>query len=100
MNPALKPGPLATLIRPPLTKNQAQALGNSPFRQDKRIAYRVLTIMAASFQEPGSDLVLGLSAPWIKVLSPPERMVVAESLSYPPMERLARHWGQQLTPPA
>lgn len=99
-NPRLGPLDLARLIQPPLTRAQAEALQESRFRANQDVIFRVLTAMALSFHDPGTDLVLGLAAPWIKTLTPQERLLLAPALSYPPMERLAELWGTRISPPA
>jgi hypothetical protein len=99
-NPGLGASSLATLVQPPLTHDQAEALRSSQYFEDKAIVLHVLTTMARSFQDPATDLVLGLVAPWLKTLAPHERLALAASLPYPPMERLAQLWGTRLSPPA
>jgi hypothetical protein len=99
-NPALGPATLKALIQPPLTHDQAEALRNSQYLEHKPMVVHVLTTMARSFQDPATDLVLGLVAPWLKILTPQERLALAASLPYPPMERLAQLWGTRLSPPA
>jgi hypothetical protein len=99
-NPELDAPSLSALIRPPLTHDQVVALHKSEFLMDKGIVFQVLRTMARSFQDPDTDLVLGLAAPWIMALRPSERLEVAEALVYPPMERLAQVWGSRFNPPA
>lgn len=99
-NPRLTPQGLAELIKPPLTRAQVEGLAASRFRASQQVIFQVLISMALTFREPGTDLVLGLAAPWIKALTPQERLLLAPNLSYPPLERLAELWGSRLTPPA
>lgn len=100
LNPRLDAGSLAELIEPPLTHLQAETLRESRFLQEIKIVERVLTVMAESFRDPATDLVLGLAAPWIMALPPEECRELAASLPYPPIERLAQTWASRLNPPA
>jgi hypothetical protein len=99
-NPRVTAGRLANLIRPPLTCAQAELLRVSRFRGSQQVIFAVLTAMARSLQEPDTDLVLGLAAPWVMALTPQERLLLAPELSYQPLERMAERWGSPLTPPA
>ncbi len=93
---------LLKLIRPPLHPSQAEALLQSRWRELLPVIHHVLRAMDATFQSPDSRLVLGQAAPWLKALTPDERLHAAQYLSHPPLRRMARAWSgrrsQELDP--
>nr|WP_320131249.1 hypothetical protein [uncultured Holophaga sp.] len=85
---------LMGLIQPPLTPFQATALQSSRWQASRQIAAQVLVALDRSLELPESGLVLGMAAPWVRALSPEERLLVATRLSHPALRRIVRAWAE------
>jgi len=84
---------LLGLIQVPLAPAQADALLRSRWREIQPVAHQVLLAMDGTFRRPDPPLVLGQAAPWIKVLPPEERLILASRLGHPPLRRMVRTWA-------
>ncbi len=84
---------VVSLLRPPLTRAQANALQASRWREVSALAAQVLWVMDPTFGLENHDLVLGMAAHWIKVLDPAERLHVASRMTFAPLRRMVRVWA-------
>jgi len=92
-HPRLAPEQLATLIQPPLTPAQAQALQASPWKDVVPVAHQVLVALDRGLENPDSGLVLGMAAPWIRALPEPERLLAASRVTHPALRVTLRRWA-------
>lgn len=90
LNPKLGAEGLMTMIRPPLSPAQAEALPRSPWRESVPVARQVLRAMDRSLALPEPVLVLGQAAPWIKDLDAETAIEVASGVRHPGLRRLIR----------
>lgn len=78
------------LLQMPLTSAQASALQDCRWREVPDLAARVLEVMGETLDLPEHGLVLGMAAPWVKVLDLERRIEVAARLRHPALRRLVR----------
>ena len=92
-HPKLGMEALVAFIQPPLLPEHVEALVQSRWREVIPVAHQVLWAMDQTFRGPDCPLVLGHAAPWIKALSPEERLLAAARMAHPPLRRMTRAWG-------
>lgn len=94
-NPKLHLEPLLGLLQPPLKAAQLEALLHSRWQDFVPIADQILESFDRSLEYPDHGLVLGMAAPWIKVLPVEERLVLASRLRQPALRKTVRAWAGQ-----
>jgi len=94
-NPKLHLEPLLGLLQPPLKAAQLEALLHSRWQDFVPIAGQILESFDRSLEYPDHGLVLGMAAPWIKVLPVEERLVLASRLRQPALRKTVRAWAGQ-----
>ncbi len=92
-HPKLGMEALVAFIQPPLLPEHVEALVQSRWREVIPVAHQVLWAMDQTFRGPDCPLVLGHAAPWIKALSPEERLLAAARMAHPPLRRMTRAWA-------
>lgn len=92
-HPKLGPPRLLSLIQVPLRPAQLEALQSSRWQEFRPVALQVIETLDRSLALPDHGLVLGMAAPWIKQLSPEERLSLAARLCHPPLRRMVRAWA-------
>jgi hypothetical protein len=98
LHPRLSVESLVALIQAPIARSQVEALQDSRWMTFSPIAVQVLMALDRGLQMPESGLVLGMAAPWIKVLEPEERLLTAARMTHPPLRRMTRASASDLNP--
>lgn len=84
---------LLALLQVPLRAPQLDALLQSRWHEQEPLAEQVLEVLDRSLGLPEHGLVLGMAAPWIKVLQPESRLFLSARLRHPPLRRMVRAWA-------
>ena len=90
LNPKLGLEVLLSLVQPPFTPAQAEALSHSPWRESSILAMQVLRAFDRSLALPEPGLVIGQATPWIRLLEPGEAIEVAAAMTNPALRRIIR----------